>query len=142
LGRSEEVGMDDLAGKSRILIVDHCRHCSTTLSHLGRLLGCEASTAHNGAEALEASAEFRPDLVIIEIGLLGQDGYEVARYIRDRPWSTGIRMIAVTGAGRTVDEGRFRRVGFDHHLTKPIDVEALLSIIGRPRPQSGQPPDS
>jgi CheY-like chemotaxis protein len=134
--------MDDLSGKSRILIVDHCRHCSTTLSHLVRLLECEARIANNGAEAVEASTEFRPDLVIIEIGLLGQDGYEVARHIRDQPWSTGIRMIAVTGARRTVDEGRFRGVGFDHHLTKPIHVEALLSIIGRTRPQSGQPPDS
>jgi CheY-like chemotaxis protein len=133
--------MDDLAAKLRILIVDHCWHCSTTLSHLVRLLGCETRIAHNGAGAVEASTEFRPDLVIIEIGLLGQDGYEVARQIRDQPWSTGINMIAVTGEGRRIDEGRVRRAGFDHRLTKPIDVEALASIIRRSRPQSGQPPD-
>jgi CheY-like chemotaxis protein len=134
--------MDDLARKLRILIVDHCRHCSRTLSHLVRLFGCETRTAHNGAEAVEASTEFRPDFVIIEIGLLGQDGYEVARCIRDQPWSTAIRMIALAGAGRGIDERRFRGADFDHHLTKPIDVEALLSMIGRPRPQSGQPLDS
>ena len=134
--------MDEAAGRYRILIVDYCRHCSTTLSHLVRLLGCEVRTAHNGAEAVQTSTEFRPDLVIIEIGLLGQDGYEVARHIRDQPWSTGIRMIAMTAAGRKVDERRLRGAGFDHHLAKPIDVQALLSIIGQPRPQSGQPADS
>jgi CheY-like chemotaxis protein len=134
--------MDKAAGRYRILIVDDCRHCSTTLSHLFRLHGHEVRSAHDGAEALKASAEDRPDWVFIAIGLSGQDGYEVARFIRDQPGSMGIRMIALTAYGQTVDERRFRGAGFDHHLAKPIDVQALLSIIGQPRPQSGQPADS
>jgi CheY-like chemotaxis protein len=129
--------MDEAAGRHRILIVDYRRHCSATLSHLVRLLGCEVRIARDGAEALKASTEDRPDWVFISIGLLGEDGYEVARCIRDQPWSTGIRMIAMTAAGQNVDERRFREAGFDHHLAKPIDVQALLSIIGQPRPQSG-----
>jgi CheY-like chemotaxis protein len=125
--------MDEAAGRYRILIVDYRRHCSATLSHLVRLLGCEVRVAHDGAEALKASTEYRPDWVFIAIGLLEEDGYEVARYIRDQPWSTGICMIAMTAAGQQVDERRLREAGFDHHLAKPIDVQALLSIIGQRR---------
>jgi CheY-like chemotaxis protein len=66
--------------------------------------------------------------------LLGQDGYEVARRIRDRPWGKGVVLIALTGAGGEIDEQRFHEAGFDHHLPKPIDVDALVGLIGRPLP--------
>ena len=78
--------------------------------------------------------EFRPELVLLHTSLLGQDGYEVARRIRDRAWGKSVVLIALTGAGGQIDERRFRDVGFDHHLPKPIDVEALVALIGRPLP--------
>src|SRR5207248_1034700 len=124
--------MDDSARKLRILILEHCDHCTTTLSHLVRLLGHEVRTGRSGPEAIEVRTEFRPDVVILPVRLFGQDGYEVARRIRDQPWGTGVLLIALTGAGGVIDERRFPEAGFDHHLTKPIEGDALLSLLGQP----------
>jgi DNA-binding response OmpR family regulator len=122
--------MSDPAPRLRVLIVDHCYHCATTLSHLVRLLGHGVRTARNGNEAIEVGDEFRPELVLLYSRLLGQDGYEVARRIRDRAWGKGVVLIALTGAGEQVDERRFQEACFDHHLPKPIDIEALIGMIG------------
>ena len=133
--------MDESARRLRTLILEHCNHCTETLSSFVRLLGHEVRSVRNGAEAIEVGAEFRPDVVLLHIGVLGQDGYEVARRIRDQPWGTGVTLIGLTSgfAGRGLDERRFREAGFDHHLPKPIDVTALIDLIGRsppPRPGS------
>jgi CheY-like chemotaxis protein len=78
--------------------------------------------------------EFLPDVVILHVRPPGQDGYEVARRIRDRAWGKGIVLIALTGAGGQINEQRFQEAGFDHHLPKPIDVEALIGLIGPSQP--------
>jgi DNA-binding response OmpR family regulator len=129
--------MGDSARKLRILILEHCNECSAALPHLTKMLGHEVRTGRNGAEAIEVGTEFRPDVVILHIRMFGQDGYEVARRIRDQSWGTGVILIALTGAGEVIDERRFRGAGFDHHLTKPIDVGALVGLIGRPLSHSG-----
>jgi DNA-binding response OmpR family regulator len=126
--------MSDAAPRLRILILEHCNLCTETLSLLVGLLGHEVRTARNGNEAIEVGDEFRPELVLLHTSLLGQDGYEVARRIRDRAWGKSVVLIALTGAGGQIDERRSRDVGFDHHLPKPIDVEALVTLIGRPLP--------
>jgi CheY-like chemotaxis protein len=122
--------MDDPARKHRILILEHCNLCTEQLSTLVRLLGHEVRTVRNGNEAIEVGTEFRPDVVILDDRPFGQDGYEVARRIRDQPWGTGVTLIALTGGGK-IDERRFREAGFDHHLPKPIDVEALVGLLGQ-----------
>jgi CheY-like chemotaxis protein len=68
---------------------------------------------------------------LLNISLPGPDGYEVARRIRDQPWGRGVILIALTASGEGIDEGRFREAGFDDHLAKPVDVEALIKLIGR-----------
>jgi DNA-binding response OmpR family regulator len=127
----------DPARRQRILILEHCNHCTETLSLLVRLLGHEVRTARNGDEAIEVGDEFRPELVLLHTGLPGQDGYEVARRIRDRAWGKGVVLIALTGAGARIDGRRFQEAGFDHHLPKPIDVEGLVGLIGRPLSHPG-----
>lgn len=128
--------MSDAAPTLRILILEHCNHCTTTLSLFVGLLGHEVRTASNGNEAIEVGDEFRPELVLLHTGMLGQDGYEVARRIRDRAWGKGVVLIALTGAGGQIDERRFQEAGFDHHLPKPIDFKALVGLIGQPRSHS------
>jgi CheY-like chemotaxis protein len=134
------IGMDAPACKRRILIVDDCGHCSTTLGRVVTLLGHEVRTSRDGVEGVEAASEFRPQVVLVDLGLPGLDGYEVARSIRGRPWGTGVTMIALTAFGQGIDEPRFQEAGFDHHLAKPVDFEALVRLIGRSLPPSGGPP--
>ena len=129
--------MDDQPRRLRILILEHCSCCTKTLSDFVRLLGHDVRTGGSGAEAIEVGSEFRPDVVILHVRPFGQDGSEVARRIRDQPWGTGVILIALTGAGGEIDKRRFHEAGFDHHLTKPIDVEALVGLIGRPLSHSG-----
>ena len=83
------------------------------------------------------ASDFRPDVVLMDIGLPGMDGYEVARHLRDQPWGQGVSLVALTAFGEEIDGREFHEAGFDHHLTKPVDFEALVTLIGRvPPPQA------
>ena len=129
---------------ARVLIVDHCHHCLGLLSHFIKELGHEVRTATDEDEAVEVGTGLRPEVVILEVGLLRHDGYEVARRIRGQSWSTGIRLIGVTGVGKGTDERKFREAGIDHHLTRPLELGALISRIRGPMdgfrgPASGAP---
>ena len=113
----------------RILVVDDNRDAAATLAMLLRLNGNDVRTVHDGREAVIEAQEFRPDLAILDIGLPGLTGYEAARAIRQEPWGTGVVLIAVTGWAQDVDRQRSMEAGFDHHLIKPVEPTALLSIL-------------
>ena len=117
----------------RILVVDDQYDSAETLTMYLSLLGYEVRVAHDGVEALEASAAFRPDVILLDIGLPRMDGFEVARAIRSQPWGTNVFLIAVTGWGHADDKRRAAEAGFDQHLTKPVDPQALASLIGQAR---------
>ena len=87
------------------------------------------STAFDGIEAIEAAATFRPDVVLLDIGLPKLNGYETARRIREQPWSNGMVLVAVTGWGQEEDRQKTREAGFDAHLVKPIDFAALTKLL-------------
>ncbi|SIN88645.1 Response regulator receiver domain-containing protein [Singulisphaera sp. GP187] len=118
--------------KLRILLVDERLECAKTLGRLLTLLGHDTRIARDGVEGVEAALEFRPDVVPLDIGLPEPDGYEVARRIREQSWGTGATIIALTAFGEEIDERRFREAGFDDHLAKPVNAEALIKLIGRP----------
>jgi CheY-like chemotaxis protein len=80
-------------------------------------------------EALEAATRMRPDLVLLDIGMLGMDGYEVARRIRSQPWGREATLVALTGWGQENDRTRSREAGFDSHCIKPLDMRRLLSLL-------------
>jgi CheY-like chemotaxis protein len=85
--------------------------------------------------ALETAAAFRPDVVLLDIGMPKLDGYEVCRRLRAQPWGAGVLIVAVTGWGQDSDKRRAREAGFDHHLTKPMDPAALYDLLeSRPAP--------
>jgi len=95
-------------------------------------MGHETHTAHDGVEAVQAAATFRPQVVLLDIGLPKMDGYEAARNIRQRPWGKTMLLVALTGWGQEEDRRRTREAGFDHHLTKPVDpadLEGLLAAL-------------
>lgn len=123
------------AGVSRndykVLVVDDNLDGATTLSMLLELSGFEAESVHDGPSALRAAMEFRPDAVVLDIGLPGLDGYQVARRLRSSPELTGMVIIALTGHGQDADRERSRQAGFDHHFVKPTDPSTLCDVLAR-----------
>jgi CheY-like chemotaxis protein/nitrogen-specific signal transduction histidine kinase len=112
----------------RILVVDDNVDAATMLELLLRSLGHETRVVYDGASALKAATEFHPDVVLLDIGMPGLDGYEVARRLRamkDRPR----RIIAVTGWGQPADRQRSQEAGFDKHLVKPVEANELVRIL-------------
>jgi signal transduction histidine kinase len=115
--------------RSRALIIDDNRDAATTMSMFVEELGGAALTAHDGASGLEALESFRPDIVFMDIGMPGLDGYEVCRRIRQMPSQQNIVLVAVTGWGQAQDKRRALEVGFDAHLTKPVDPDAVAQLL-------------
>jgi CheY-like chemotaxis protein len=91
--------------------------------------GYDVQVAFDGPTALNAAAEFQPQAVLLDIGLPGMDGYEVARRLREQPQHRGLLLVAITGYGQDDDRVRSREAGFDHHLVKPVDPETLSHVL-------------
>jgi PAS domain S-box-containing protein len=113
----------------RILVVDDNRDAASSLGMLLKLLGAEVHVVYNGPDALEALGTHRPDVVLLDIGMPGMDGHEVARQLRQRPECRDVTLIALTGWGQEEDRRRSRIAGFDYHLIKPADVSALQTLL-------------
>jgi PAS domain S-box-containing protein len=120
--------------KRRILIVDDNKDSANSLGMLLRLMGNDVRMAYDGLEAVGAATAFQPELMLLDIGLPKLDGYEVARRIRHEHGDQ-VMLIALTGWGQEDDRRRSREAGFDHHLTKPVDVNALQSLLADPKIQ-------
>src|SRR5688572_637219 len=113
----------------RILVVDDNEDVATTLNSLLQTLGHETRMAHDGAAALKAAEEFRPNVVLLDIGMPGMDGYEVARRLRATKRGRRLRIIAVTGWGQEADRRKSREAGFDLHLVKPVEPNDLARVL-------------
>jgi CheY-like chemotaxis protein/two-component sensor histidine kinase len=117
------------ASSLRILVVDDNQDAADSLAILLQSYGNETRTAYDGLQALEVAAEFRPDVVLLDIGLPKADGHEVARRLRREPWGAGVCVIAVTGWSNENDRARTRDAGFNHHLVKPLDTAELTRLL-------------
>ncbi len=115
----------------RILVVDDNIDAADTLGMLLELEGHEAQAVYTPAEALERARTFRPDIVLLDIGLPGMNGYELAQRFRSMPELDGVRLIALTGYGKSEDQQRTKAAGFDDHLVKPVDAVTLKSALMR-----------
>ncbi len=113
----------------RMLIVDDNRDAADSLAMLQRITGHEIRTAYDGLEAIQVANEFRPDVVLLDIGLPKMDGHEVAQQLRREPWGRQMCMIAVTGWSDEIDRAKSRAAGFDHHLVKPLDTAHLAQLL-------------
>jgi two-component system CheB/CheR fusion protein len=113
----------------RVLVVDDNRDAAESLSALLRVRGHEVCMAADGAAALEMATTMQPDVIFLDIGLPGMDGYELARRLREVPGLEGTLLIAVTGYGHDDDRRRSKEAGFDHHFVKPVDPAQLCSLL-------------
>ena len=132
-------GMAAPAPYRRVLVVDDNADAAESLAALLELSGHATRVANDGDEAVRIAHEFQPDIVFLDIGMPGKDGYEVARELRASQQTRQAVLVALTGWGAKDDRARSRKAGFDHHLTKPAALEAvdeLLARIARPRMSS------
>jgi two-component system CheB/CheR fusion protein len=114
----------------RVLVVDDNADAATSLADLLAVIGHEVRVAHTGPAAIEAAATFRPEVLLLDIGLPGMDGYEVARRVREHSALKETLLVALTGYGQEEDRQRAAEAGFDHHLTKPVAWEELEKALG------------
>ena len=110
-------------------MVDDNRDAADSLALLLRLQGHEVRVAHSGPAALEMTKGYAPDVVFLDIGMPGMDGYEVARRLRQQPGLGNVVLAALTGWGQQEDRRRTAEAGFDHHLVKPVEPKALDGLL-------------
>ena len=118
----------------RILIVDDNRDSADSLGMLLSMMGNKVYTAQDGLEAVGAAAAFQPDVVLLDIGLPKLNGYEACRRIREQEGGERMLLVALTGWGKEEDRRRSKEAGFDHHLTKPIEFDALQKLLAESNP--------
>ncbi|MBE7941043.1 MULTISPECIES: response regulator [Ramlibacter] len=123
---------------ARVLVVDDLAASADTLMTLLEMEGFEVRTANEGMSALRIAEDFRPDVVLLDIGLPGMNGFEVAHRLRTQPASRDALLIALTGYGEAESRSRSVQAGFDFHMVKPADVNLLLSMIAEPRQPRGE----
>jgi CheY-like chemotaxis protein len=120
------------SGRRKILVVDDNRDSAMSLSLLLELDGHEVRRAYDGLEALEIADEFRPEVTLLDIGMPRLDGYGAARELRKRDWAKDTLLVALTGWGQQEDKRLAREAGFDHHMVKPVDPDALRRLLVEP----------
>ena len=118
------------AVRRRVVIADDNRDAAESLAILLRMDGHDVTVVHNGRQAVATIDSFRPDIALLDIGMPELSGYEVARRVREGPLGSSITLVAVTGWGQASDKARAADAGFNHHLTKPIEPNALAKVLG------------
>ncbi|MDB5892153.1 MAG: multi-sensor hybrid histidine kinase [Polaromonas sp.] len=113
----------------RILVVDDNQDAANSLAMMLELMEHETRTVHDGFAALESAASWLPDLILLDIGMPGMNGYEVARRIRRQPWGERMTLFALTGWGQEDDRRKSKEAGFDRHLVKPVDPAELEKLL-------------
>ena len=119
-------------GAARVLIVDDNEDAAELLSVALAHRGYDTHVAHDAPSALQVAAELAPDVAILDIGLPVMNGYELASHLRKLPGLAGIRLVAVTGYGQESDRARSEQAGFQHHLVKPVAIDAIDATLRMP----------
>jgi signal transduction histidine kinase/ActR/RegA family two-component response regulator len=125
------------AARHRILVVDDNMDAAGSLAMMLKLMGNEVRTAHDGLNAVETAAGFRPDLILLDIGMPKLNGYDACRRIRAQPWGRSVTIVALTGWGQDEDKRRSEQAGFDGHLVKPVEPAALERLLAGLQTKTG-----
>jgi signal transduction histidine kinase/ActR/RegA family two-component response regulator len=144
-GEAGEPARNEALGKQqrRILVVDDNEDAALTLAMQLRIAGHDLKMATSGPAAIEIAREFRPHVVLMDIGMPGMNGLDAARAMRREAWGDEVLLVAVTGWGQSEDKRQTYEAGFNHHLVKPIrtsDIEQLLAEASEPGPPSPETP--
>jgi PAS domain S-box-containing protein len=118
--------------RKRVLVVDDNADAADSIAMILRLSGYDVRCVYDGPSVLETAKAYRPDVVVLDIGLPGMSGYDVARQLREHTDFRRTPLVAVTGYGQDEDRRRSQEAGFDYHLTKPVDPDALQAFVARP----------
>jgi CheY-like chemotaxis protein len=111
------------------LVVDDNRDSADSLAMLLRLVGHDVRTVHDGRQALVVAMTYQPDLVLLDIGLPGMDGFAVARHMRSHPELAAVVLVALTGYGSEQDRCQSLAAGFNHHIVKPVSLDTLKDLL-------------
>jgi CheY-like chemotaxis protein len=121
-----------------VLVADDNHDAATALTLQLQLAGHDVRTAYDGLEALTVADAFRPEIVLLDLGMPKLNGYETARHLRARPWGESVRIVALTGWGQPQDRARSAEAGFDVHLVKPVtDGDLFRALLADPDRSSG-----
>ncbi len=132
---------DSPTRRSRVLVVDDNADTANGMARLLKFSGHDTRIALDGEEALKTAREFRPEVMLLDIGLPGIDGYELANRLGREGWSKDSVLIAVSGYGEEQARDRSKKAGFQHHLVKPVNFDTILALIGGSRgPGTGEAP--
>ena len=124
--RSADMGESE---KCKIPVVDDNVDGAVTLSVILNHLGHSVRVTHDGTSAIAVAQEFKPELILMDIGMPGLDGYETCERMRKEDWSAGSYIVALTGWGQEEDKRKAKRAGFDKHLVKPVDRKTLMEVV-------------
>jgi PAS domain S-box-containing protein len=122
-------GMAPSAGQRRVLVADDFPGSAHLLARLLRQEGNDVRIALDGLEAVETAAQFHPDIILLDLAMPKLSGYEVASKIRQQPWAKKVILVALTGWGQQQDRRRTKEAGFDVHLTKPVNYQAISKLL-------------
>jgi PAS domain S-box-containing protein len=138
-GHSEQAGeaTSPPSARRRILVVDDNNNAASSMAMMLKMMGNEVRTAHDGLEGVEAAEAFRPDIVLLDIGMPKLNGYETCRRIREQSWGKNTVMIALTGWGQEDDRRRSLEAGFNFHLVKPVEPAALERLLADLKSETG-----
>ncbi|PCC71998.1 PAS domain S-box-containing protein [Nannocystis exedens] len=122
-------GERDSSGGRRVLVVDDNEDSALTMAMMLRLLGHRVEMAHDGVAAVAAAESFRPELILMDMGMPRLNGYDATRQIRQQPWGAAMRIVALTGWGQESDRARSKEAGCDQHLVKPVPLAELKKLM-------------
>ncbi|QBQ53960.1 PAS domain S-box protein [Nitrosococcus wardiae] len=123
--------------KRRLLIVDDCKDSADSLAMLLKMIGHEVYTAYEGEEAIMAAAKLKPEVLLLDIEMPKLSGYDTCRHIRQQSWGKKMLLIAMTGWGQEDDRRRTKEAGFNYHMVKPVNPDALTKLLASLPPEEG-----
>jgi PAS domain S-box-containing protein len=132
----------DHSGGLRVLVVDDNRDSADSATDVLRLLGNQVECAYDGESGVSVARRLKPHIILLDLAMPGMDGFEARRRLRDAEGGTSPFLVAMTGFGNEEDKRRTRAAGFDAHLTKPVELDALVGLLNEARARVGKPPSS
>jgi PAS domain S-box-containing protein len=129
----DDTEFEDAAGGLRVLVIDDNRDSADSATDVLRLLGNQVDCAYDGESGVAAAHRLRPHVILLDLAMPGMDGFEVRRRLREQPGGSSAFLVAMTGFGNEDDKRRTRAAGFDAHLTKPVELDALVTLLNEAR---------